>query len=47
MIVDAFCFIGKLFESCGLIGGLIDGIKPRIYGCYYFGHLLQEQIQKP
>ena len=27
MIVDAFCFISLLLESCGLIGGLIDGIK--------------------
>ena len=45
-IVDAFCFISILSDSCGLIGGLIDGIKPpikpRIYEYYYFGHLLQE-----
>ena len=30
-IVDAFCFIPLLLESCGLIGGLIDGIKYKQY----------------
>ena len=27
MIVDAFLFIGKLLETCGLIGGLSMEIK--------------------